>query len=139
MGVFFLPGDRLRPSRLIRDVADFEDIALRKPLLPFRYLFWRVGNPKSARLLHHNPLKDIPGIGMESYAIDILHTWHMGDIPRYCGMAIWAVLRCAAYGADFPPYLFEDDKMHLNLMRLRSSDLWVHYKEMQAADPTSGT
>jgi hypothetical protein len=47
-------------------------------------LFWRVGNPKVARLLHRSPLMDIPGVGMDTYAVDILHTWHFGRHSKIC-------------------------------------------------------
>jgi len=70
---------------------------------------------------------------MESYAIDILHTWHLGGIPRYNGIALWTVLRSDAYAHGLPQHLHMDDMMHLKILRLRS-DLWVHYKEMQKAD-----
>jgi hypothetical protein len=132
-GEMLIPGDRLHPSRLLRDVADFE----RQPssAYPFRCLFWRLGDPKTARLIHHSPLMDIPGVGMESYAVDILHTWHLGGIPRYCGLALWAILRSDAYAYDLPPHLYAEDRMHIKLLRLRS-DLWIHYKAMQQEDPS---
>ena len=78
---------------------------------------------------------DIPGVGMESHAIDILHTWHLGGIPRYNGTALWAVLRSDAYAHGIPEHLHAEDVMHLKILRLRS-DLWVHYKEMQRVDPS---
>jgi hypothetical protein len=78
---------------------------------------------------------DIPGVGVQSYAIDLLHTWHLGGIPRYCGKALWAILRSGAYADNLPDHLHAEDIMHLKILRLRS-DLWVHYKEMQAMDPT---
>jgi hypothetical protein len=128
-GVQLLAGDRLHPSRTLRDVGAFEH----EPT-PFQCRFWRVGNIKTARLLHHSPLMDIPGVGMESYAIDILHTWHLGGIPRFCGRVLWFVLRSDVYGHGLPPYLSAEDSMHLKLLRLRS-DLWLHYQQMRAADP----
>jgi len=124
------PGDRLHPTRTLRDVADFETHPR-----PFQCIFWRVDDVKTARLLHHSPLMDIPGVGTQSYAIDILHTWHLGGLPRYIAMVFWIVLRSDALASDFQPWLKADDKMHLKLLRLRSS-LWIHYKQMQAADPT---
>jgi hypothetical protein len=41
-GDMLIPGDRLHPSRLMRDVADFE----RQSTYPFLCLFWRLGDPK---------------------------------------------------------------------------------------------
>ena len=128
-GQRLLLGDRLHPSRTLQDVADFELQAT-----PFTCRFWRVGNPKTARLLHHSPLKDIPGVGMQTYAIDILHTWHLGGIPKYNGKVLWAILRSNAYAGPHEDRLYQDDRMHLKLLRLRS-DLWLHYKEMQRLDP----
>ena len=132
-GEMLIPGDRLHPSRLLRDVGDFENQP--KSAYPFKCLFWRLGDPKTARLIHHSPLMDIPGVGMQSYAIDILHTWHLGGIPRYCGTALWAILRSDAYAHDLPEHLYAEDVMHIKMLRLRS-DLWLHYKAMQRSDPT---
>jgi hypothetical protein len=123
-------GDRLHPTRTLRDVADFETRSR-----PFQCLFWRVGDMKTARLLHHSPLMDIPGVGMQTYAIDVLHTWHLGGIPRYVAKVFWLVLRSNALADGFPMWYTSDDRMHLKLLRLRSA-LWVHYKQMQVADPT---
>jgi hypothetical protein len=78
---------------------------------------------------------DIPGVGMESYAIDILHTWHLGGIPRYVAYTLWFVLRSNAYSVNLPIWLSAEEKLHLVLLRLRS-DLWLHYKRMQQNDPT---
>lgn len=72
---------------------------------------------------------EIPRVGMESYARDILHTWHLGGIPRYNGTALCAVLRSDAYAYGLPQHLHMEDIMHLKILRLRS-DLWVNYKEM---------
>ena len=136
-GETLLPGDRLHPSRLLRDVAQFEaQLAGRTPFTPFRCLFWRLGPvPQNARLLHHSPLMDIPGVGMQTYAIDVLHTWHLGALPRYNARVLWFLLRSPCYGLDLPPWLAAEDLLHLKLLRLRSA-LWMHYKRMQAADPT---
>ena len=123
-------GDRLHPTRILRDVADFETRSR-----PFQCLFWRVGDMKKARLLHHSPLMDIPGVGMQTYAIDVLHTWHLGGIPRYVAKVFWLVLRSNALADGVPVWYTADDRMHLKLLRLRSA-LWVHYKQMQASDPT---
>jgi hypothetical protein len=129
-GQRLLDGDRLHPSRTLRDIADFETQAT-----PFMCLFWRVANRKTARVLHHSPLMNIPGVCMESYAIDILHTWHLGGIPKYNGTVLWNILRSDAYADQYQNRLYEEDRMHLKLLRLRS-DLWLHYKEMQQTDPS---
>jgi hypothetical protein len=78
---------------------------------------------------------DIPGVGMETYAVDILHTWHLGGIPRYVGRALWALLRSDALAIGLPTNISTDDLMHLKVLRMRS-DLWIHYKAMKSADPT---
>ena len=127
------PGDRLHPSRLLRDVADFESLVV--PAEGLDVLFWRVPRPKTARLLHRSPLMDLPGVGTESYAIDILHTWHLGGIPRYVGHVLWAILRRQAYSEGVPRWFFAEEEMHIKMLRMRST-LWVHYKAMIASDPT---
>ena len=121
--------DRLHPSRVLRDVADFEYTPL-----PFVCTFWR-SDPKTCRLLHASPLMHIPGVGMHTWCVDILHSWHLGSLLRLIGRIFWFLLRSDAWHvARNMPWLLTDDIMHANLLRLRS-ELFVWYQQKARADP----
>ena len=127
-GFLLQTNDRLHPSRALRDVANFEFQDL-----PFDCTFWRF-DPKSARLLHLSPLMQIPGVGMSTWCVDILHSWHLGGLARFIGSSLWFVLRSDVYGVGANmPWLMADDILYLNLLRLRS-ELWLHYQQ-KSRDP----
>ena len=70
---------------------------------------------------------------MNSFAIDILHTWHLGPLLRYIPKVFWMVLRGDVWG-DAPAWLYTEDKIHLNIVHLRT-ELWLYYKEKAKAEP----
>jgi hypothetical protein len=128
-GERLLLGDRLHPSRVLRDVANFEFTPV-----PFTCQFWRC-NPKTARVLHLSPLMRLPGVGMRTWRVDILHAWHLGSLPRLLGKGLWFVLRGDVYGIDARmPWLYADDTLQLNLLQLRS-ELFGFYKQQARNDP----
>ena len=102
---------------------------------PFHATFWRM--QPEARLRHHSPLMDIEGVGMGSFAIDILHTWHLGPLLKYIPKVFWTLIRADVWG-DAPPWLYTEDKLHLNLVHLRT-ELWVYYKQKAKDDPEWST
>ena len=77
-------GDRLEPSADLPNIGDFEALVSR---LPARVVFWRRDNNTVA--LHRNPIFSVPGVSIQSMAIDVLHTLHLGVFKTYC----WATLR----------------------------------------------
>ena len=80
-------GDRLEPCSTLRDVGDFEKI----DAYPAVVLFWRVYRQTAAH--HRNPLFDKKiGITLNSFAIDTLHTLHLGVFKAFVSAAIWALV-----------------------------------------------
>ena len=72
-GVNLQAGDRLEPSPNLMNIANFEYKAV-----PFRARFWRM--TKVDRIIHESPILRILGVWLDKFAIDLLHTWHMGPI-----------------------------------------------------------
>jgi hypothetical protein len=65
-------GDRLEPSRSLRDVGLLATVPL-----PLHIIFWKLSAQTKTK--HRNPLfLDDTGITMATLAIDILHTLHLG-------------------------------------------------------------
>mgnify|MGYP007004463486 CR=1 FL=1 len=80
--------DRLLPTRVVPDVANFE-----KTIVPFLVTFWRMKS--TDRLVHDCPLfmnKEITGIGIESFAIDLLHSWALGPLGVFIAFVFWFCL-----------------------------------------------
>jgi hypothetical protein len=79
-----LENDRLEPSPLLSNVAKFEGLTP-----PFEVMFWRSANETIAK--HRNPLFSVPGVTISSFAIDALHTLHLGVwktiVVLRCGLA----------------------------------------------------
>lgn len=111
--------DRLEPSKVLWDVANFERL-----LCPFTVTFFRC--VKDDRLTHSCPLFWIPGVTIQSWVVDIMHSWHLGDLLSFIAHAIWFII---SLGILCPPsHLLETEERHrLSLLRLKS-DLFEHYK-----------
>ena len=86
-GVHLETNDRLEPSAKFPDVGVLEGNQL-----PIIITFWRSENETITR--HRNPLFD-PEIGITPrrvIAIDELHTFQLGVVPKYNVRVFWAVL-----------------------------------------------
>ena len=82
-----IPGDRLEPSPILLDVADFDLINT----FPVVVIFWSVAS--QSRALHRNPLfSEELGVGLHSLAIDILHTLYLGVVARWVVAALWLLV-----------------------------------------------
>lgn len=87
--------DRLLPSVELPDVSDFE-----KKLVPFRCSFWRM--KKEDRLRHDNPILTLDaraGVSIESYVIDLLHSWALGPLAVIVAFVLQFII---ATGIFFP-------------------------------------
>lgn len=90
-----LKGDRLEPSAALPDVAGFEDLRV----FPVQVMFWRQSRQTWA--LHRNPLLNPAlGIGINSFAVDILHTLNLGVYQRMVAKSWWVLLLSDAFGVS---------------------------------------
>ena len=99
--------------------------------LPLVATFWRTST--AVRLVHYSPIMDIQGVGPDSYAIDILHTWALGPVTRIIAYIFWFVLDNNIWGQDLP-YLGMDDCRQLGILRLRA-EMWLYYRSRRQRDP----
>jgi len=88
-----LKGDRLEPSTAVPDISRFEFADV-----PFEATFWRSETPD--RLLHNSPLMSIIGCGPHSWAIDLLHSWHLGPEGYFIAHVCRFVIRSKIF--SFP-------------------------------------
>ena len=135
-GFKLLRYDRLHPSPDLLDVGGFNNRTARP--VPFELWLWRFdGAPGASRLLHYAPLMGVRGVGMESWAIDILHTWHLGPLSRLIAMMIWFLLLSDCFGVTLP-WMHHEDTIQLQLSRLRGA-LRAHYRDQRRNDPDWST
>ena len=114
-------GNRLEPSEEMPDVGMFETMTV-----PFLALFWIWG--KDARILHTNPLLLIPGFTLDKWAIDLLHTWHLGPIQAFVALVLFMLLASGLW-TPTSRYLDQKDKDQLSLLNIKS-ELYGWYKTM---------
>ena len=105
-------GDRLGTSNLLHDIFDFD--MLRQ--FPTRVLFWRASNNSIA--LHRNPLLEIPGWGILSICIDVLHCLYLGVAQGWVVASLWHLLRLNMWRLN---------RFDLTLARIKSQ-LFSYYK-----------
>ena len=118
---------RLEPSSTLQDVGLFETQAV-----PFTCT-WYIAGP-NGRVLHISPLLQIPGVTLDSWCIDLLHTWHYGPMSTFLIFAIRALLHTDLYRSGNATWLDQEENEKLALLALRS-ELWMFYKERRAEDP----
>ena len=100
--------------------------------LPVVAKFWQTSVEN--RLLNNCPLLEIEGVDINTCAIDLLHTWHLGPLARLIAAFImWAVLLCKAFSPDIANMAAEDC-LHLSLLRLRA-EMWKFYSRKRHTDP----
>ena len=119
-------GDRLEPSEELRDIAQFE---ITVP--PFVVRFFRLGF--GDRLTNVSPLLRIPGINVGSYAVDILHAWHLGGLPVCISASLWMLIKSGIYAPAIPG-MHTEDLHKLSIVNLRGK-LWGYYKRRRQHDP----
>ena len=103
-----LKGHRLMASPDMPNVADFE---LRE--VPFR-----IGGLHD-RVLHDNPLLMVEGFGLQSFSIDLMHTWHLGPTQPLVSLA----LHCCLDAQILNPNAFSlnaADRQKVGLMAIKS-------------------
>ena len=113
-------GWRLEPSSQLPDVGAFETCAT-----PFNCVFYVGG--ADGRLMHQSPFLQIPGVDLNTWCVDILHTWHYGPLSTYITVTLQEILKTPVY----QPTLEGLDKAEMDKLALLSlrSDMWMFYKK----------
>ena len=120
-------GARLEPSGSLLDVYSLETVAL-----PIDLEFW-VGSP-DGRILHQSPLFMIPGVGICSWCIDLLHAWVLGPLGKLIGLCIHLFLMTLIFHPT-SQHLSAANKNKIALQHLKAN-LREHYKRAKIDDPT---
>ena len=118
-------GARLEPTAALPDVGMFEHTPL-----PFEATFW-VG-PEGARLTHSCVLFKIPGVSLDTWAIDIMHTWHLGPIQQLVSLALHFCINSGIF-APRTQNLDASDMQEMSLLTIKS-ELFLFYKEIRESD-----
>ena len=118
---------RLEPTSSLPDVGTFED---QQP--PFSCLFYIGGI--DGRVLHVSPLFQVPGLSLDSWCIDLLHSWHYGPLSMYLTCTLRALLSTDLYKPGNAATLDKEENDKLCLLALRG-ELWMYYKQKRATDP----
>ncbi|CAE7376332.1 unnamed protein product, partial [Symbiodinium microadriaticum] len=118
-------GWRLDPSPGLEDVCDFA-----KKQCPFKCVFFIGG--KDARILHVSPFLQIPGVSVETWCVDILHTWHYGPMSTFIAYSLRLLLTTMIYRPAIPDLeKVEADRLALLCLR---AELWTYYKRLRESD-----
>ena len=117
-------GWRLEPSSSLPDVCDFA-----KQCCPFRCIFYTGG--KDGRVLHMSPFLQIPGVSMDTWCVDILHTWHFGPMSTFIAYCLRLFLTTMIYRPTIPDLEEEADRLALLCLR---AELWSYYKRLRESD-----
>ena len=112
-------GWRLEPSPGLADVDDFNEHRC-----PFTCTFYTGG--KHGRVLHCSPLLQIPGVTLETWCVDILHTWHFGPMSTYITFTLQQLLSTPVWKPGVQG-LEKEDEQKLSLFALRA-EMWAYYR-----------
>lgn len=126
-------GDRLEPSATLRDVGDFEALAV----FPVTVLFWC--RRHQTWTTHRNPLFCAEtGIGIHTIAIDTLHTLNLGLYQKFVARVWWTLLLNDAWGvAHAAGGRRNVDELVQNGVRRLRQDLFAWYDARARASPGS--
>ena len=119
-------GSRLEPTSQLADVASFEYVAT-----PFKACFW-VG-PEDARLTHMCPLFRLHGVTLDTWAIDIMHAWHLGPLQQLVSLSLHFCMDCGLW-APRTTQLAAADRKEMSLLAIKA-ELFQFYKEIRNTDP----
>ncbi|CAE7223622.1 unnamed protein product, partial [Symbiodinium sp. KB8] len=118
-------GNRLEPSANLLDVDKFMQLTT-----PFSCTFY-TGGP-NGRILHQSPSLKIPGVTLDCWCIDVLHTWHFGPLSSYIAHSLRLLLSSPVYRPAARD-LDKEEADKLALLHLRA-ELWSFYKRCREAD-----
>ena len=120
-------GARLEPSQSLPDIGQFE-----YQQCPFQCTFYVGG--VNGRVLHKSPFLEIPGVTLDTWCIDILHSWHYGPMSTFLTFTIRALLDTDIYQPAIANFLDKEESDKLCLLALKA-DLWCYYKQRRVEDP----
>lgn len=120
-------GSRLEPSASLPDVGLFESLET-----PFVCKFYVGG--EGGRVLHDSPFLRIPGVNLESWTIDLLHTWHFGPLSTYITVSLRKLLMDTDIWKPSIVGLDKEELSKLSLLCMRA-ELQSHYKLRRQDDP----
>ncbi|CAE8617843.1 unnamed protein product, partial [Polarella glacialis] len=118
-------GDRLEPSTWLQDIAKFETMTV-----PFKVLFWRCS--KRDRVTHPSPVLEIEGVTVDTWGIDLLHSWVLGPLGNYIAKSILLLISSKPYCRK-SLYLDAEACQRVSLLALKG-DLMNHYAARRASD-----
>ena len=111
--------DRLEPTKYLPDVSLFE-----RKSVPFSVTFWK--GCKEDRLVHGCPLFIVPGVTIDSWVVDVMHSWHLGDLLIFIAWVMWYFLKLGVF-APVSVYLDAEECQRLSLLRIKS-EMYMFYK-----------
>lgn len=113
---------RLMPTPWMPDVAQFEFTQV-----PFTSHWW-VG-PADARLVHDCPLLDLTGVGLETFSLDIMHSWHLGPVQLLVSLTLNF---CIDSGLWAPSTIGQDaqDRRRVSLQGIKA-ELYQFYRDQR--------
>ncbi|CAJ1390676.1 unnamed protein product, partial [Effrenium voratum] len=115
---------RLLPSQALPDVGKFEFTPT-----PFPATFWTAS--ADARLTHDCPLLALSGVGLESFSLDIMHTWHLGPLQLLVSLCINFFLDTGLWApANSGGRVDASDKKKVALLAIKA-ELFQWYKEQR--------
>ena len=120
-------GDRLEPSDVLPNIRHFEYLSSQ---LPVTVVFWRRENDTLA--LHRNPLfRTDLGITIQCFAIDVMHTLHLGVFKAYCWSVLWRLIDCDVWNVGA---VAADVRGTLSVGRCRN-ELFSWCRDMKSSAP----
>lgn len=111
------------PTPTLPDVAGFEFKEI-----PFETSWW-VG-PEDGRLLHDCPLLNLSGVGLETFSLDIMHSWHLGPLQLLVSKALNYCLDTGLWGPRAGGGGDAQDRRKLSLLAIKS-ELFAFYRDQR--------
>ena len=109
------------PTRDLQDVASFEFTKT-----PFDVSWWVLST--EGRLVHDCPLMSVGGIGLETWSLDIMHSWHLGPLQQLVSLSLNYCLETSLWAP--PTRLDAEERRRLGLLAIKA-ELHQWYKEMR--------
>ena len=85
-------GDRLEPTAAMPNVSLLDKLST----FPFTVRFWR--RYPDAVCYRRNPLMEPRlGLGLEQFAIDVMHCFFLGIVQSYIGEVFWSIVNANGF------------------------------------------